>query len=123
MAPGGRIEEDESAVEAAIREVKEETDLDIDIKGLLWHVEEVSDRGQRFVNFFLGEIKEDTAEAVLGFDPELDADNQVLREVRFMSREEMTDLEVLYPEFLKDEFWQLLESGKLEYNAFRMREI
>jgi len=30
---------------------------------------------------------------------------------------------VLYPEFLKDEFWYLLESGKLEYNAFRMREI
>ena len=123
MAPGGYIEEDESAVDAAIREVKEETDLDVEIKGLLWHVEEVSERGQRFVNFFGGKIVDDPEKACLGYDPELGEDEQVLREVRFMSREEMADLEVLYPEFLKDEFWYLLESGKLEYNAFRMREI
>lgn len=123
MAPGGRIEEGESAADAAVREVKEETQLDIEIKSLLWHVEEVSDRGQRFVNFFLAGLKEGCTAASLGTDPELAADEQVLREVRFMSREEIAELEVLYPEFLKDEFWQLLDEGKLEYNAFRMREF
>ena len=50
MVPGGTIEEGESAADAALREVKEETNLDIGLDGLLWHVEEVSERGQRFVN-------------------------------------------------------------------------
>ena len=123
MAPGGCIEEGESAVEAAVREVKEETDLDIGITRLLWHVEEVSDRGQRFVNFFLGELLEPADHMKLGYDPELDEDKQVLREVRFLSRSEIEGLEVLYPDFLKDEFWDLLENGRLEYNAFRMRDV
>lgn len=130
MAPGGNIEDGESAVDAAVREVKEETGLDINIKSLLWHVEEVSERGQRFVNFFLAEpaggtavLADGTTSVKLGSDPELAPNAQVLREVRFMSRDEMAGLDVLYPEFLEEEFWQLLDEGKLEYNAFRMREF
>ncbi len=123
MPPGGNIEEDESAADAAVREVREETALDIEIKGLLWHVEEVSERGQRFVNCFLAKPLGGSDEVRLGHDPELGEDGQVLQEVRFMSRQEMVDLEHLYPAFLRDEFWQLLEEGKLEYDAFRMREF
>lgn len=122
MVPGGGIEEGEYAAEAAIREVKEETGLVIGIDGLLWHVEEVSDRGQRFVNFFLCHVDGDEQTPALGYDPELGEDAQVLREVAFLSREEVAGLEVLYPEYLKDEFWTLLDSGKLQYNAFRVRD-
>lgn len=122
MVPGGSIEEGENAAQAAIREVEEETGLRIAVDGLLWHVEEVSGRGQRFVNFFLGHLKEGEQRLVLGQDPELAEDAQVLRETVFMNREEIGRLEVLYPEYLKDEFWQLLDSGKLQYNAFRMRD-
>lgn len=122
MVPGGAIEEGESAAQAAEREVKEETGLDITLDGLLWHVEEVSGRGQRFVNFFLAHMEDERQIPKLGYDPEMDDDNQVLREVVFMSREEIEGLEVFYPEYLKDEFWELLDSGKLKYNAFRMRE-
>ncbi len=42
MVPGGGIEDGESSVEAAVREVDEETGLDVQIEKLLWHVEEVS---------------------------------------------------------------------------------
>ena len=56
MVPGGGIEDGENAADAAVREVKEETGLDIEIGTLIWHVEEVSQRGQRFVNFFLGKV-------------------------------------------------------------------
>lgn len=122
MVPGGGILDDESATSAAVREVKEETGVDIEVDGLLWHVEEVSDRGQRFVNFFLAHVCGPVSEPSLGTDPELAWDAQVLREVRFMTKEEMSHLEVFYPEYLKDEFWQLREEGKLQYNAFRLRD-
>ena len=87
MVPGGGIEEGESSMAAAVREMKEETGLDVEIDRLIWHTEEVSARGQRFVNFFMGRIK--GGELTLGADPEFDNEHQVLREVRFMSRKEI----------------------------------
>lgn len=122
MVPGGGILGDENAVSAAVREVKEETGVDIEVDSLLWHVEEVSDRGQRFVNFFLAHVIGPVSRPSLGTDPELPEEKQVLREVRFMSREDMSKLEVFYPEYLKNEFWELRDEGKLKYNAFRTRD-
>ena len=58
MVPGGGIEDGETSSQAGVREVREETGLDVKIGKLIWHVEEVSEeRGQRFVNFFLAEIE------------------------------------------------------------------
>ena len=119
MVPGGGIEEGESSEDAAVREVKEETGLDVEIGKLIWHVEEVSERGQRFVNFFMGRVK--GGDLALGVDPEFDDAHQVLREVRFMTRSEIEDIQVLYPEYLKDEFWRFLHEDYLGYNAFKTR--
>ena len=121
MVPGGGIEEGENSAQAAVREVREETGLEVEILGLIWHVEEVSERGQRFVNFFFGHFADEAQIPALGKDPELTEQDQVLQEVVFMSREEMANLPIIYPEYLKDEFWELLDNGKLQYNAFRMR--
>lgn len=120
MVPGGGIEEGESAAEAAAREILEETGLEIEVGKLVWHVEEVSQRGQRFVNFFLGQLK--GGNLALGADPEFDAEHQVLREVRFMSREEVQALPVLYPEYLRDELWKILDHDYTGYDAFKMRD-
>lgn len=120
MVPGGGIEEGESSAQAAVREVWEETGLEIEITGLVWHVEEVSERGQRFVNFFRARVT--GGELKLGRDPELTESGQVLADIRFMHREEVADLENLYPEFLRHELWQHLEQGTIDYNAFRMRD-
>ena len=118
MLPGGAIEEGENAVEAAVRETKEETGLNIDIGPLIWHVEEVSEtRGQRFVNFFLAKIV--YGEAILGYDPEL-GDEQVLREVCFFTQDEMRLLPVVYPECLRDELWDILNKG-FNTDVFRIR--
>ena len=107
--------------QAVIREVKEETGLDINVRSLLWHVEEVSEeRGQRFVNFFLAEATGGGLE--LGGDPEREAGGQVLREVRFMTREEIKGLENVYPEYLRDEFWRLPVKGATVYNSFKIRK-
>ena len=120
MVPGGGIEEGESSMEAAVREVEEETGLDIEVQKLLWHVEEVSKRGQRFVNFFLGEMTGGTLE--LGEDPEFDAEHQVLREVKFLSKEEIQALEHVYPDYLRDEVWHVLAGEDLGYDVFKERE-
>ena len=120
MVPGGSIEEGESSAQAAVREVFEETGLEVEIGGLIWHVEEVSERGQRFVNFFRAKIT--GGELKLGTDPELAESEQVLGGISFMTREEVAGLENLYPEFLRHELWQHLEQGTIDYDAFRMRD-
>lgn len=108
MVPGGAIEEGEDARQAAIREVKEETGLDVKIEKLIWHVEEVSEkRGQRFVNFFLAKIAGGNLE--LGYDPELLGQEQVMKEVRFVSEEELKYLKNVYPEYLRCELWDFIE--------------
>lgn len=121
MVPGGDIEENEDASVAGVREVLEETGIAIEIGRLLWHVQEVGDRGQRFVDFFITKPADSYNCPQLGADPELDSDNQVLKDVQFMTREEVAALENLYPEWLRTEFWQMLEEGELEYDAFRKR--
>lgn len=121
MVPGGGVEEGENSRDAGAREVLEETGLQVKMGRLVWHVEEVSEeRGHRFVNFFLAELTGGSLE--LGMDPEFDQEHQVLREVRFMSREEISQLEVLYPEYLKDELWSFLEEDYCGYDAFKIRK-
>ncbi|MGI6747332.1 MAG: NUDIX hydrolase [Thermoanaerobacteraceae bacterium] len=121
MVPGGGIEDGENSAEAAIREVFEETGLEIRIIRLLWHVEEVSEtRGQRFVNFFLGERT--GGKLRLGTDPEFDSSNQVLREVKFLSKKEILNLERVYPEYLKTELWEALEPKYFKNRVFKVRK-
>lgn len=121
MVPGGGIEADEGSIEAAVREVREETGLDIEIDRMLWFVEETGARGQRFVNFFLA--KPTDALPKLGSDPEFDENGQVMRELRFMSPEEIKKLEHVYPEFLREELEPILKGERPEYNAYKEREV
>ena len=59
-------------------------------------------------------------EAVLGQDPEFDAEHQVLRELAFFSKEEVMGLPNVYPEILRDEIWEVLD-GKPGEPVFRLR--
>lgn len=121
MVPGGGIEEGEDTLQAGIREVMEETGLEIEMGPLLWHVEEVSEeRGQRFVNFFMGKLTGGSMH--LGMDPEFDATHQVLKEVRFMTKEELMAEENVYPVYLRDELWNVLDKDGPVHNAFKVRK-
>ena len=120
MVPGGGIEEGENSIDAAVREVKEETGLDVEITGVAWHIEEVSpERGQRFVNYMIGRIV--GGELALGGDPELAEDRQVLREARFLSREEIGSLPHVYPKFFNEEIWGILEEEQNGMAYYKLR--
>lgn len=121
MVPGGGIEEGETSKDAARREVREETGLEISVGRLIWHMEQITADGeQRFVNYFEGEIL--GGELVLGDDPELDEEKQVLREVRFMTREEIDGVENLHPPCLRDELWHFLEGENRGHDAYKIRK-
>ena len=120
LLPGGGIELGENSKEAAKREMFEETGLEVSIGKLIWHIEEVStERGMRFVNFFLGEIISGVVQ--LGYDPEFNQDNQVLRDIRYFTREEIQAMEKVYPESLKDELWDLVESDFKNHDPYKVR--
>jgi len=120
MVPGGGIEEGENSIEAAIRETKEETGLDIEVIGVAWHIEEVSpERGQRFVNYMIGKVV--GGQLGLGYDPEFGEDAQVLREVKFLSKEEIGQLEHVYPKFFNDEIWGILNEGPNGMTYYKLR--
>ena len=102
LLPGGGIEEGETSRMAAVREVKEETSLDISVDRMLWHVEQLKNDGQqRYVNFFLAHVT--GGELILGEDPEFDEAGQVLSEDKKVSMDELADLPNVYPEFIRKE--------------------
>jgi ADP-ribose pyrophosphatase YjhB (NUDIX family) len=110
IVPGGMIEEGEYSREAAVREVKEETGLDISIQKLIW-VEEGKDENGKvgYIHYFLGEVV--GGRMTIGYDPELPPNEQKILDVVYKSKEEIMKLEKVYPEVMKyDYFWEVIRS-------------
>jgi 8-oxo-dGTP diphosphatase len=124
IVPGGDIEPGETSDQAGIREVEEETGIKTEIVDLIWHVEEIYNGRLRATDFFLA--RPSGGYLKIGYDPEFDSGNQVIKDVRYFSEHEIKNLNRVYPEVLKNEFWELLRSGdisldKNKYKKFRKR--
>lgn len=110
--PGGSWEfADESLLECARREVKEETNYDVEIDQLIW-VSEFREKENVYLESFWKAhlVADDTAQHVDHTD--MDANGAVI-EVRWFTENDLTDLTV-FPASLK----KFSSFGELQYNAY-----
>lgn len=99
MPPGGGVELGESLELALLREIHEETGLEIEKKQLLWIHEFIEEPYHAIEFYFLCEVI--SGELKKGFDPELDLNHQMILDLSFIPFREAVDLP-LEPKFIKE---------------------
>jgi 8-oxo-dGTP diphosphatase len=85
--PGGGIEEGETHEEAAVREAKEEINLDIKVLRFLF--EHKYSAGTEYC--YLAEPLDDKQQISVGSDPELDANKQILKKAEWVAIAQVKD--------------------------------
>ena len=106
-APGGAVEAGETPEEAVLRELKEECCLEGRVERLLSIVRRREDDRTREYAFEVS-VPEDQ-EPVLGLDPELPPDGQIIRGVRWMRLDELSERDRAF-------LWQY---GLMQVGGFR----
>ena len=81
--PAGKLEENETLIDAAIREAKEETNLDVQISGLIAIQESITEMGQLIIFYFKGEY-------IAG---EVSFNQEEISDVKWMTEEEIKDID------------------------------
>lgn len=81
--PAGKLEENETLIDAAIRETKEETNLDVQISGLIAIQESITEMGQLIIFYFKGEY-------IAG---EVSFNQEEISDVKWKTEEEIKDMD------------------------------
>lgn len=119
VLPGGRVQENENAEAAAIRETKEEAGITAEVIRLAY-VEDMQTSEMRECKLWFW-CKD------LGGKPNADAfeaTRELIVSAEFVARHEL-EKKTVFPPFLQsDEFWQRLQDGfpEVEYLGLRNRE-
>ena len=106
LVPGGGVDWGESTEQALIREYKEETNLDIEVKDFLFFSEAISpDKNKHVINlYFLVIVKNDSEPMKIG-------DEWNLSDLRYVSKEEIKDIK-LYPN-IKEQLLKILNNEQM----------
>ena len=115
VGPGGGVENDESIIQALVREVKEETGLEVNPYKLLFVEDLLSSRNRHAKIWFLcntigGKVKK-TQGAV----------DEGIVEVRWYGRDELNS-EVVYPSILLNENWESFFADNWESKYLELRK-
>ena len=102
LPPGGAVRFGESIEMALRREFKEETGIEISVENRVF-INEVIEPPIHAIEFY-HLVEKKSGELRLGNDPELSEDEQIIRDVKFFSKEEIKKMNVA-PEFIRAKFW------------------
>ncbi|MBO6585991.1 MAG: NUDIX hydrolase [Gracilimonas sp.] len=105
IPPGGGVEFGESLEDALIREFEEETGLQISV-GEQVHINEVIHGSIHAIEFY-HRVNQKGGELVLGKDPELDPDKQIIRNIGFFNRQEIEEMTTA-PDIINPSLWDQL---------------
>ena len=103
VCPGGRLEDDENILQAIIREVNEETGIQVEPKRVIAIEDLVSDRTKMIKVWMLCDFKAGDLQATL------EAEKEGIVEVGWFSKEQLLG-EVLFPEILVANDWNKIQS-------------
>lgn len=109
VLPGGGVEESESLADTAVREIKEETNLEIKVKKLVFISEAIpSDKHRHVIDFFFtgeilsGEIKK--------------GEEDILKDIKFFPISALSEIE-FYPD-IREELKRGVDAGFSEPTKF-----
>ncbi|RNC84699.1 MAG: NUDIX hydrolase [Balneola sp.] len=116
--PGGGVDFGESLKAAVKREFFEETGLKVNVKKLLL-INELIDGLYHALEFFF-EVAKEEGQLKLGQDPEHPDEEQLLKDLRFFTRDELESNEDIKPEILRKVF-NAKEGGQVIRVSFKER--
>jgi ADP-ribose pyrophosphatase YjhB (NUDIX family) len=95
LLPGGGLENNETIENCAVREIREETGLNISLGKLVFTSESINPDGSKHIvnMFFMGFLKD--------IEFNLCVQDRTIVDLKFFTREELTDI-VMYPNIKKE---------------------
>lgn len=99
IPPGGGLKFGETMKECLIREFHEETNLQIDVHNLI-HINELVADSYHALEFYF-EVTKTGGELALGSDPEMSEDKQLLKDLKWISIDELADIDFAPQNLLK----------------------